>query len=179
VSDEIVNDQSVSEDVDEMSERTSEILPSEEALSEVEMPAAGEAYAAFRVMNVESVLYDLNDAAPLVHLMEAESPFRYLAIPLAVPDAIALQLAVSSAEGRRPSTSELVTTMLARLQAEVIAARIVRYDAGIFYAELDLMTPRGREVFDCRTSDALILALRQRVPAPILCAEEVLALYFT
>jgi hypothetical protein len=111
--------------------------------------------------------------------MEAESPFRYLAIPLAVSDGIALQNAHRSIEGRRPSTSELITTILTRLQAEVIAARIVRYDGGIFYAELDLMTPRGREVFDCRTSDALTLALRQRVPAPILCAEEVLALYFT
>jgi bifunctional DNase/RNase len=29
-------------------------------------------------------------------------------------------------------------------------------------------------VFDCRTSDALILALRQKVQAPVLCAEEVL-----
>jgi bifunctional DNase/RNase len=179
VSDEIVNDESVREDADEMSERTSEILPSEEALSEEEVPAAGEAYSAFLVMNVESVLYDLSDASPLVHLMEAESPFRYLAIPLAVPDAIALQHAHLAMEGRRPSTSELVTTILTRLQAEVIAARIVRYEAGIFYAELDLMTPRGREVFDCRTSDALTLALRQRVPAPILCAEEVLSLYFT
>jgi bifunctional DNase/RNase len=178
VSDEIVNDESVVEDADEMSERTSEILPSEEALSEVEVPAVGEAYSAFRVMNVESVLYDLNDASPLVHLMEEESPFRYLAIPLAVSDAIALQHAHSGVEGRRPSTSELMTTILTRLQAEVIAARIVRYDAGIFYAELDLMTPRGREVFDCRTSDALTLALRQLVPAPILCAEEVLSLYF-
>jgi bifunctional DNase/RNase len=162
-----------------MSERTSEILPSEEELSEMDAPSAGQAYSTFRVMNVESVLYDLSDASPLVHLMEAESPFRYLAIPLAVPDAIALQHALSVIEGRRPSTSELVTTILTRLQAEVIAARIVRYDAGIFYAELDLMTPRGREVFDCRTSDALILALRQRVSAPILCAEEVLSLYFS
>jgi bifunctional DNase/RNase len=178
VSDEILNDQSVSEDVDEMSERTSEILPSEEALSEAEVPASGEAYSTFRVMNVESVLYDLSDASPIVHLMEAESPFRYLAIPLAVSDAIALQNAHLGLEGRRPSTSELMTTMLVRLQAEVIAARIVRYDGGIFYAELDLMTPRGREVFDCRTSDALTLALRQRVAAPILCAEEVLSLYF-
>lgn len=179
MSDEIVNDESVTEDADEISERTSEILPSEEALSEVEVPEVGEAYSAFRVMNVESVLFDLNDASPLVHLMEEESPFRYLAIPLAVPDAIALQHAHSSIEGRRPSTSELMTTILTRLQAEVIAARIVRYDGGIFYAELDLMTPRGREVFDCRTSDALTLALRQRVPAPILCADEVLSLYFT
>jgi bifunctional DNase/RNase len=179
MSDEIVNDQSVSEDDDEMSERTSEILPSEEALSEAEVPAVTEAYSAFLVMNVESVLYDLSDASPIVHLMEAESPFRYLAIPLAVPDAIALSNAHLGIEGRRPSTSELVTTILTRLQAEVIAVRIVRYEAGIFYAELDLMTARGREVFDCRTSDALTLALRQRVPAPILCAEEVLSLYFT
>jgi uncharacterized protein len=179
VSDESASDQPVGEDVDEMSERTSEILPSEEALSEEEVPAAGEAYSAFRVMTVESVLYDLSDASPLVHLMESESPFRYLAIPLGVPDAIALQNAHRSIEGRRPSTSELMTTILTRLQAEVIAARIVRYEGGIFYAELDLMTPRGREVFDCRTSDALILALRQRVPAPILCAEEVLAVSFS
>jgi bifunctional DNase/RNase len=178
MSDELANDDSLSEDVDEMSERTSEILPSEEALSEVEVPSVGQAYSTFRVMNVESVLFDLSDASPLAHLMEAESPFRYLAIPLAVPDAIALQNAHRALEGRRPSTSELMTTILARLQAEVIAARIVRYDQGIFYAELDLMTPRGREVFDCRTSDALTLALRQRVPAPILCAEEVLSLYF-
>jgi bifunctional DNase/RNase len=141
--------------------------------------SASEPYATFRVMRMESVLYDLTDPSPLVHLMEAESPFRYLVIPVAVPDAIAIQHAQSSVEGRRPSTSELMTSILARLQAEVIAARIVRYDEGVFYAELDLMTPRGREVFDCRTSDALTLALRQRVPAPILCAEEVLATYFT
>jgi bifunctional DNase/RNase len=140
--------------------------------------SAGEPYATFRVMRLESVLYDLTDPSPLVHLMEAESPFRYLVIPVAVPDAIALHHAHSGVEGRRPSTSELMTTILARLQAEVIAARIVRYEEGVFYAELDLMTPRGREVFDCRTSDALTLAMRQRVPAPILCAEEVLAVYF-
>jgi bifunctional DNase/RNase len=41
-----------------------------------------------------------------------------------------------------------------------------------------VMTPRGREQFDCRTSDAFILALRQAVPAPILCAEEVIQSFF-
>jgi len=40
------------------------------------------------------------------------------------------------------------------------------------------MTPRGREVFDCRTSDALILAMRQGVAAPVLCAEEVISELF-
>jgi bifunctional DNase/RNase len=93
-------------------------------------------------------------------------------------DAIALQYAHSAIEGRRPGTHELMTTILTRLQAEVIAARIVRYEGGVFYSELDLMTPKGREVFDCRTSDALSLALRQKSNAPILCSEEVLQKYY-
>ena len=132
----------------------------------------------FKVMNVESVLYDLADSAPLVHLMEAESPYRYVAIPVALAEAVALSNALSGIEGRRPSSHELFTDVLARLQADVVAARIVRYDGGVFYAELEVMTPRGREVFDCRTSDALILAIRQKVQAPVLCDEEVLlALY--
>ncbi|MCU1362422.1 MAG: hypothetical protein JWM55_250 [Acidimicrobiaceae bacterium] len=132
----------------------------------------------FRVMHVESVLYDLTDPSPLIYLLEAESPFRYLVVPIALPEAIALQHAHSAIEGRRPATSELMTTILTRLQCEVIAARIVRYEGGVFYSELDLMTPKGREVFDCRTSDALTLALRQKVSAPILCSEEVLEKYY-
>jgi len=132
----------------------------------------------FRVLNFESVLYDLTDSSPHVHLIEAEAPYRYLAIPIALPDAIALQHAHAAVEGRRPTTHELMTSMLTRLQAEVIAARVVRYEGGVFYAELDLMTPKGRLTFDCRTSDAFSLALRQSVPAPILCAEEVLRAYY-
>ncbi len=133
----------------------------------------------FKVMNVESVLYDLADAAPFVHLMEAESPYRYVAIPVALPEAVALSNALSGIEGRRPSSHELFSEVLARLQADVVAARIVRYDDGVFYTELDVMTPRGREVFDCRTSDALILAIRQKVQAPVLCDEEVLVALYT
>jgi bifunctional DNase/RNase len=133
----------------------------------------------FKVMNVESVLYDLADAAPLVHLMEAESPYRYVAIPVALPEAVALSNALSGTEGRRPSSHELFSEVLARLRADVVAARIVRYDGGVFYTELDVMTPRGREVFDCRTSDALILAIRQKVQAPVLCDEEVLVALYT
>jgi bifunctional DNase/RNase len=146
--------------------------------SDVVVEPVGEPVIAFKVMTVESVMYDLSDPAPLVHLTEAESPYRYVTIPIALPEAVALHNAVSDIDGRRPGTHELVASVLRRLQCDVIAARIVRYEQGIFYAELDLMTPKGREVFDCRTSDALILAARQTVPAPVLCAETVLeALY--
>ncbi len=139
---------------------------------------AGEPLA-FRVMHFESVLYDLADPSPYVHLQEAESPFRYLAIPVATPDAVAVHAAHIQVTGRRPTTHELLATALARARVDVIAARIVRYEGGVFFAEVDLMTPHGREVLDCRASDALALALRQGVPAPILCAEEVLRAYYT
>lgn len=132
-----------------------------------------------RVMSFESVLYDLADPSPFVHLQEAESPFRYLAIPVATADAIAVHAAHIQVTGRRPTTHELLAAALARARVDVIAARIVRYEGGVFFAELDLMTPHGREVLDCRVSDALALALRQGVPAPILCAEEVLQAYYT
>ncbi|HTT58987.1 MAG TPA: bifunctional nuclease domain-containing protein [Acidimicrobiales bacterium] len=175
MSDETAHEDAVSEERDAALE---ELASESDELSYGAPPTAGEAYSEFRVMNVESVLYDLGESSPLVHLMEAESPYRYLAIPVALADAVALHHAHTATEGRRPSTSELMTTILARLQAEIIAARIVRYEDGVFYGELDLMTPRGHEIVDCRTSDAITLALRQRVPAPILCAEEVLSLYF-
>ena len=150
----------------------SEISPADEAVEHHRVTQ-------FHVMSVESVLYELGDPSPVVHLVEAESPFRYLAIPVALADAIAISNALSNVEGRRPSTHELMNEILRRLQVDVIAARIVRLELGVYYAELDLMTPRGHEVFDCRTSDALTMALRQSVPAPVLCAQEVLdALYF-
>jgi bifunctional DNase/RNase len=139
---------------------------------------ADENQPTFRVMRFDSVLYDLTDPTPMVHLLEASSPYRYLVIPLALPDAIAVQHAHAQIEGRRPATHELLTTILTRLGAEVVAARIVRYEGGVFYAELELMTPKGRELIDCRTSDALAMALRQKAQAPILCADEVLQRYY-
>ncbi|MGD0853958.1 MAG: bifunctional nuclease family protein [Acidimicrobiales bacterium] len=132
----------------------------------------------FNVMSIESVLFDLSDSSPLVHLIEEETPYRYLAIPIALTEAVALHNALDKIDGRRPGTHEVMSEVLRRLNADIVAARITRYDGGVFYAELDLMTPRGREIFDCRTSDALILATRQGVRAPVLCAESVLQAFY-
>lgn len=128
----------------------------------------------FRVMSAETVTFDLADPSPLVHLMETEPPYRSLSIPIALPEAQALEMALAGRSGRRPGTHELASTLLKRLRADVVAARIVRVEGGVYFAELDVMGPAGHEVVDCRTSDAIILALRQSVAAPILCAAEVL-----
>jgi bifunctional DNase/RNase len=132
----------------------------------------------FNLVTVESVLYDLSDSSPLVHLTESDTPYRYLAIPIALPEAIALHNALDKIDGRRPGTHEVMSKILEQLKADIVAARITRYENGVFYAELDVMSPSGHDVFDCRTSDALILATRQSTRAPILCAESVLRDYY-
>ncbi len=136
---------------------------------------AGDAGTPNIVMTVESVTYDLADAAPVVRLLEAEAPYRALEVPIALPEAVALAHALENRSGRRPSTHELFTTVLGELRGEVVAARIARVENGVFFGELVLMTPRGRRVIDCRVSDALILALRQPVVAPVLCEADVLS----
>ena len=84
-------------------------------------------------MHVESVLYDLTDPSPFVHLLEAETPFRYLSFLWRSPTPSRFQHAHSAIGGRRPSTHELMKSILTGLGTEVIAARIVRYDEGVFY----------------------------------------------
>src|SRR5579863_6553125 len=63
----------------------------------------------FNVMSIESVLFDLSDSSPLVHLIEEESPYRYLAIPIALTEAVALHNALDKIDGRRPATHELAS----------------------------------------------------------------------
>ena len=124
----------------------------------------------YRVMDIEKVSYDLVDSSPIVNLIEKERPFRALEIPVALADAQIIRHCLAGTVAVRPTTSELLSDVLNRMNGNIIDVRIVRCENGIYYSELDVMTPQGRETFDCRTSDGLALALRQRVAAPVLCA---------
>jgi bifunctional DNase/RNase len=151
-------------------------IPADGETSDIVEPTAND--VVYRVMTVGSVRFDLGDSSPQIHLMEEESPYRNISIAVALGEAQSLHKALVGEEGLRPSTHELATSIIARLQADIIAVRILRHENGVFYSELDLMTARGREQLDCRTSDGVILAIRQPVAAPILCAEEVLQSFY-
>jgi bifunctional DNase/RNase len=132
----------------------------------------------FRVMTVGSVRFDLGDSSPQIHLVEEETPYRNISVTVALAEAQSLHNALIGKVGIRPSTHELTSSIIAQLQADIIAVRILRHENGVFYSELDLMTTRGQERLDCRTSDGVILAIRQAVAAPILCAEEILQSFY-
>ena len=138
-------------------------------------PTPPESHPTFRVMRLVEVIVALPAVHATVTLCEAEAPFRALSFPIGLAEGAALATALDRSVGVRPSTHELFSEVLSRVNADVIAVRLVEEHEGIFHAELDTMTARGREIFSCRPSDGLILALRQAVPAPILVDDRLLA----
>ncbi len=153
-------------------ENASTEISSDDVLAEVDE------YETFRVMNVVSVTYLLPEPHPEINLQEAEAPFRSLAVTVALPDAQAIAMALEGRSSPRPSTHELFVSTLQGVNVDVIAVRIVKQELGVYYAELDLMSPRGQVTIPCRLTDGLAIALRQVVPAPVLCAESVLQQHF-
>lgn len=128
----------------------------------------------FLVLTFGSVTFTLPDSYPTVNLTEEEEPWRPLTIPVALPEAISIAQAVDGTFSPRPNTHDLFANFLREIKADVIATRILREENGIYFAEIDVMTPKGRIQMPCRPSDGIALALRQAVPAPIMCTEEVL-----
>ncbi len=127
--------------------------------------------AHFAVVEVTNVDVVLPATHAVVHLREAEAPHRTLSIPIGLAEGAALAAARERLVGQRPSTHELFCEVLARANLDVIAVRLIDEQDGVYFAELDLMGARGREVVACRPSDGLVVALRQRVPAPLLLDE--------
>ncbi len=125
----------------------------------------------FAVVEVTDVDVVLPETHAVIHLREAEAPHRTLSIPIGLAEGAALAAARERRVGARPSTHELFCEVLARAHLDVIAVRLIDEQDGVYFAELDLMGSRGREVVACRPSDGLIVALRQRVSAPLLIDE--------
>jgi bifunctional DNase/RNase len=139
------------------------------------MEASGAAVGVtFRVMDVEDVSLQLPASHPSVTLVETAPPMRALVFPVGLAEGTAMAQALRRLDSRRPMTHELFMQVLQRARIEVVAVRLVGREEGNYLAELDLMTPGGRERVDCRPSDGIVLALRMPVPAPVLVDERLL-----
>ncbi len=136
-----------------------------------EAPPAGVAVRQGAVAAVFDVRVELPAPHALVILREVDPPHRQLSVPVALGDAGALAHAWRELPAARPLTHQLFADVLVRLGATIDAVRLIGRRAGVVLAELELTSPRGHERIDCRPTDALTLALRQGVPAPILVDE--------
>ncbi len=144
----------------------------EELVDQVDAAAEVVVMELFAVMDVGTIAFNLPSPSPELNLVEAAAPFRSLSIYVAIADAQILASAKDQTALARPSTHDLFVATLARLRCDVVAVRITNYDEGIFYGEIELMTPEGSMTMDSRVSDGVVIALR--TGAQILCAEKVL-----
>ena len=124
-------------------------------------------------MQIYGVSFDMVGKQPIV-LLKTVDGNRFLPIWIGHPEAAAILMKLQGASTPRPMTHELFAQVLGLVHADVIAVRLIGREQGNYLAELDLMAPRGRERIACRPSDALVLALRMPVPAPILVDERLL-----
>ena len=130
-------------------------------------PPGGQVHL-WAVVMVFDLAVDLPTPYARVSLREVDEPHRILAIPIGLPEGTALAHAWRGVPTPRPLTHELFSEVVTRLGATIEVVRLIGRQAGIVLAEMELSTARGREVVACRPTDALTLAVRQGVPAPIL-----------
>ncbi len=127
----------------------------------------------WRLAVVAGVRMDMPGEYPEVLVHEAVAPWRELAIPVGMAEGNAIAYAWRGLTTTRPLTHALFTDVLERHGVELEAVRITARRGRNFFAELDTVGPRGRQVISCRPSDALALVLRQRMPTPVLVADSV------
>ena len=125
----------------------------------------------WRIVRVVSVDVALPDQFPVVTLEDAEGSRGRLAFRIGTAEGVALAHAIGGTSAPRPLTHDLFAETLERNGIDVVAVRLTGRIGATYLAELVLVGPVGRSVLSCRPSDGICLALRQRVPAPVLCDE--------
>jgi bifunctional DNase/RNase len=127
-------------------------------------------------MRVRGLAVDANTRQPVVILMDATET-RFLPIWIGVFEAEAILVALEEIKGPRPSTHELMKTLVQTLNARLLRVVVHELDdkTSTYFAKLVLRLPNSPDEVevDARPSDSVALALR--LEAPIFVAENVLA----
>ncbi|MCC6224338.1 MAG: bifunctional nuclease family protein [Thermoleophilia bacterium] len=122
-------------------------------------------------MVIYGVSFDMVGKQPIVLLKTSEGN-RFLPIWIGHPEAAAILMKLQGASTPRPMTHDLVTDMLARLEARVTRIAVTELKDNTFYALITLQVDGGEIEIDSRPSDAIALAVR--ADAPIFAADAVI-----
>ena len=122
-------------------------------------------------MQIYGVSFDLVGKQPIVLLKTSEGN-KFLPIWIGHPEAAAILMKLQSATTPRPMTHDLVTDMLAQLDAQVVRITVTELRDSTFYAQITVAQDGSEIEIDSRPSDAIALAIRAE--APIFAADEVI-----
>src|SRR5437763_13229778 len=122
-------------------------------------------------MVIYGVSFDLVGKQPIVLLKTTEGN-KFLPIWIGHPEAAAILMKLQGATTPRPMTHDLVTDMLAQLDAQVVRICVTELRENTFYASITLQQDGSEIEVDSRPSDAIALAVRAE--APIFAADKVI-----
>jgi uncharacterized protein len=122
-------------------------------------------------MVIYGVSFDMVGKQPIVLLKTADGN-KFLPIWIGHPEAAAILMKLQGASTPRPMTHDLVTEMLAQLDARVIRIAVTELRENTFYAMITVSIDGSEIEVDSRPSDAIALAVRAE--APIFAADSVI-----
>jgi bifunctional DNase/RNase len=122
-------------------------------------------------MVIYGVSFDMVGKQPIV-LLKTTDGNKFLPIWIGHPEAAAILMKLQGASTPRPMTHDLLTEMLAQLDARVTKIAVTELRDNTFYASITLVVNGSEVEIDSRPSDAIALAVRSG--APIFAADAVI-----
>lgn len=117
----------------------------------------------FVPVQCEGVLAAGPEQFPCV-VLRNEQQQRVLPVWIHPESAGELSARLAGLDPRRPTSYELLKEALGRIDADVVAVRVISYFEGVFIAHIVL---DGAEPIDCRPSDAVIIATLMDLPIEV------------
>jgi len=114
-------------------------------------------------MVIYGVSFDIVGKQPIVLLKTADGN-KFLPIWIGHPEAAAILMKLQGAATPRPMTHDLVTEMLAQLEARVTRITVTDLRDNTFYASITIQQDGTEIEVDSRPSDAIALAVRAEAP---------------
>jgi bifunctional DNase/RNase len=114
-------------------------------------------------MHIYGVSFDIVGKQPIVLLKTADGN-KFLPIWIGHSEAAAILMKLQGATTPRPLTHDLVTSMLAELEARVTRITVTELRDNTFYASITIQQDGSEIEVDSRPSDAIALAVRAEAP---------------
>ena len=125
-------------------------------------------------LQVTGLTYSHVPSGAYILLLGEETGNRKLPVIIGELETESIANVLKGVESKRPQTHDLFASFVLASFSSLKSALIYKFEEGIFYAKVNFVTLNEEEIItlECRTSDAVALALRFN--APIYTTEEVL-----
>ena len=114
-------------------------------------------------MSIYGVSFDMVGKQPIVLLRTLDGT-KFLPIWIGHPEAAAILMKLQGAATPRPMTHDLLSDIIGKLDAEVVAVTVTELRDNTFYASITIQMDGSEIEVDSRPSDAIALAVRAEAP---------------